>query len=314
MSRFGTEWLLIATLTPYLHEWWWALELPAHFHPHIVVAGAGLMLFTFLLKQHIAMFLAALCVVNSGLAIYSVPVNDSAPDAGISVLSQNVSYGNESFEAFLQTVEREQPDIIVLIEYTPEWEAAMDRLPDDYVSRITAPDSGAFGIAILSKLPLEYHEFMYFGQSEVPAIAARFESTDFDGTLIGLHLNPPIGSTWAEDRNIQTGELKDYLLQLGAPFVVVGDFNNTPWSPTFKSFVSETDWYVAKPVLAATWPAKAKRFGIPIDLAVASGDVALGTRETLVLPGSDHFGIRVNVGNQAVNRGQRQDSTAGAAN
>ena len=298
LSRFGTEWLLIATLTPYLHEWWWVLELPAHFHPHIAVAGAALVLFAFLLRQRIVMVLAAAAVVNSGLSIYAVPAGSSEPDAGISILSQNVSYGNDSFDALLEIIEREQPDIVVLLEYTSEWEAAMDRLPDRYLSRITAPDNGAFGIAMFSTLPLESHEFMYLGQSEVPAIAARFESDDFDGTLIGVHLNPPIGSTWATDRNIQTRELKEYLLQLGEPFVTVGDFNNTPWSPTFRSFIAETDWYVAKPLLTATWPARANRFGIPIDLAVASADVTLGSRETVILPGSDHFGIRIDVGSQ----------------
>jgi endonuclease/exonuclease/phosphatase (EEP) superfamily protein YafD len=144
----------------------------------------------------------------------------------------------------------------------------------------------------------ESHEFMYLGHSDVPAIAARFESADFNGTLIGMHLNPPIGSTWAEDRNIQMEELKNYLLQLDEPFVAVGDFNNTPWSPTFRLFLAETEWSVARPLLSATWPAKADRFGIPIDFAVASGDAALGNRTTVTLPGSDHFGIRIDVGNQ----------------
>ena len=298
MSRFGTEWLLIATLTPYLHEWWWGLELPAHFHPHIVVAGAGLVLFAFLLKQHFVMILAVICVVNSGLAIYSVPSKAPDPDAGMSIVFQNVSYGNDSFDAFLRIIERNQPDVVVLLEYTPEWEAAMDRLPDTYISRITASDNGAFGIAMLSRLPLQSHEFMYLGQSEAPAIAARFESADFDGTVIGVHLSPPIGSTWAADRNLQTEQLRDYLLQLDGPFVAAGDFNNTPWSPTFKSFLSATDWHVATPVLAATWPAQADRFGIPIDLAVASGDVSFGTKEIIVLPGSDHLGVRINAGNR----------------
>ena len=297
MSRFGAEWLLIATLMPYLHEWWWGLELPAHFHPHIVAAGAGLVVFAFLLKQHIVMILAAFCVANSGLAIYSVPSKALQPDTGISILSQNVSYGNDSFDEFLQIIDRQQPDVIVLLEYTPEWEAAMDRLPDDYVSTITAPDKGAFGIAMLSKLPLESHEIMFLGKSEVPAIAARFESAAFDGTLVGVHLNPPVGSTWVDDRGMQTEQLKNYLLQLESPFVAVGDFNNTPWSPSFQAFLAETDWYVAKPLLAATWPAQADRFGIPIDLAIASGDVVLGNKQTVTLPGSDHFGIRVDAGN-----------------
>ena len=174
----------------------------------------------------------------------------------------------------------------------------MDQLPDEYISRITAPDSGAFGIAMFSKLPLKSHEFMYLGKSAVPAIAARFESEVFDGTVIAVHLNPPIGSTWAEDRNIQTNQLKDYLLQLDEPFVAVGDFNNTPWSPTFRSFMEENDWYVNKPILTATWPARADRFGIPIDLAVASAEVAIGDRETVVLPGSDHRGIRFKISSQ----------------
>lgn len=295
LSRFGTECLLIATLTPYLHGWWWAFELPAHFHPQIIVAGAALVLLTLLLRQRIVMVLAVVSIVNSGLAIYAVPASSSGTDSAISVLSQNLSYGNSAFDKFLDIVARENADVIVLLEYTSEWEAAMERLPDEYISRVTASDSGAFGIAMFSKLPLMTHEIMYLGQSEVPAIAARFESADFDGTLIGVHLNPPIGSTWATDRNIQTAQLKDYLLEQDEPFVAVGDFNNTPWSPTFRSFLSETNWYVGKPLLDATWPARAGRFGIPIDLAVASAEVTFGNKQIVVLAGSDHNGIRFDI-------------------
>ena len=299
LSRFGTECLLIATLTPYLHDWWWAFELPAHFHPHIAAAAALTVLLALALRQRTVMSLAVASLLNSGVAMYSVPTRLSAGDSGISVLSQNLSYGNPSFDEFLNIVVREVPDIVVLLEYTPEWEAAMDRLAGEYISRITAPDSGAFGIAMFSKLPLESHELLHLGQSKVPAIAARFESSEFDGTLVAVHLNPPIGSTWSTDRNLQLSELRDYLLALDHPFVAAGDFNNTPWSPTFRSFVMETDWHIARPSMLATWPAMAGRFGIPIDLAVASAEISLGNKGTLDLPGSDHRGIRIDISNRA---------------
>jgi endonuclease/exonuclease/phosphatase (EEP) superfamily protein YafD len=285
--------LLVATLAPYLHDWWWAFELPAHFHPQIALAAALLTLFALLLRQRIVMVIAAVSLIHSGLAINSVPTGSSTADAGISVLSQNLSYGNSSFDAFMETIDRENPDVLVLLEYTPEWEAAMGGLPDEYSARITAPDSGAFGIAMISRLPIESHEVFNLGQSGVPAIAARFGTADFDGTLVGMHLYPPVGATWATDRNLQLSELRVYLHELESSFIAIGDFNNTPWSPTFESFLEGTNWQFASPALDATWPSALGRFGIPIDLAITSPDVALGSKQTLALPGSDHQGIYI---------------------
>ena len=292
LNRLGAECLLLATVAPYLREVWWAFELPAHFQPHIIVASLAVLIVAFLLRQRIVAALAVVALANSALAIYEVPSNEPATGPGISVLSQNLSLGGASFADFAAVVRREQPDILVLQEYTPSWDAAMTQLADKYTSRIAVPENGVFGIALLSRLPIASYEIIELGQSAVPAVVARFETADFDGTLVGLHLNAPVDATLAADRNRQLVQLKQYLQTLDSPFVVAGDFNNTPWSPTFAAFIGGTTWHLASPILTPTWSSALGIAGIPIDLALASGDVALGQRRTFRLPGTDHRGVR----------------------
>jgi endonuclease/exonuclease/phosphatase (EEP) superfamily protein YafD len=88
---------------------------------------------------------------------------------------------------------------------------------------------------------------------------------------------------------------QDTLRKIAGPLVVVGDFNAAPWSRRLKEFFRKFG-LAPMPFPVPTWPAKAGRFGVPIDHVLVSG----GARLVSITPwgaglGSNHRGLLVGI-------------------
>ena len=71
----------------------------------------------------------------------------------ISVMSFNILGLNQSQDAVLEVISKNQPDVLVVIEYTSNWVGVFEALHADYPYRIEQPRWHGFGIALFSKFP-----------------------------------------------------------------------------------------------------------------------------------------------------------------
>lgn len=294
----GAVVLLLLSLLPYFHEFWWVFELPSHFRPHIAVVSTVLGIYALTVKRWHSSALAFVAATFCWTTVLTVPTIPPFDNSGVVVVSQNLYLANGRVDDALNVLLEEDPDIVVLQEYTPEWHASLKTVADQYLTTITVPRKGVFGIALFSKLPVKSHEILALGDSGAPAIVAEFDTPQVRAHFVAIHFQPPMRHRWATERNRQLDELKRYLKKLKGAYAVVGDFNNTPFSPTLRAFIRDTQMTLGQSNWRPTWPSALGWAGIPIDLALGSEGVKISSMFTIDPIGSDHRGLRFSVTTQ----------------
>ena len=111
--------------------------------------------------------------------------------------------------------------------------------------------------------------------------------------IVGIHLRPPVSAEWSAERNRQLSDLAALARREIDPLVLVGDFNVTPYSPFFTQTLASAglrDSGRARGV-HFSWPTFFPILGIPIDLCVISGHLAVLEHRRGPGIGSDHYPI-----------------------
>lgn len=287
--------LAFAHALPLLRGLPWFAELPAHFPAHTALAALLLGGLAIASRSRVAAIVNAVVLASALTPLWLAAVAAPTVAPSVTILSQNLSFRQQDFERFRELAVRRSPDLIALQEYTPEWHAALAELRSGYPHSITEPRAGAFGIALYSRLPLEDVEAFGLGDFENPTLSARVSSDRFVGRILNVHLMPPMEADWAADHARQVNELAVKVADLDEPVVIVGDFNDTPGSPTMRRFMERTGLRFAPPVWLPTWPDRLGVAGIAIDLAVMSPGVGAAERERVTSVGSDHRGVWLEV-------------------
>ena len=102
-------------------------------------------------------------------------------------------------------------------------------------------DQEKFGLALLSRVPLESVRFETFGDKWSPSIVARLSLDGRPATVIGTHPPAPIGAKTWENRNEHLAELAQFVAGLDGPVLVAGDLNMTMWSPHYDRLIETAD-------------------------------------------------------------------------
>ena len=149
-------------------------------------------------------------------------------DAGrtLRLFSANVLFTNLETEPLLAEIRAADPDIVLLQEYSPVWQAAFtaSELPQVYPYRLLNPLDTPFGTAIWSKLPLQDAELW-----DVDGIVMNRAAIVVDGQLLRLYnVHPPPPTNAFYRWNGRMALLVGALQAEAGPLIAVGDFNVTP--------------------------------------------------------------------------------------
>jgi endonuclease/exonuclease/phosphatase (EEP) superfamily protein YafD len=299
LSRFVTyaaAAAAIASLMPLAARLGWAFDLATHFRVQYVVIDALLAVALAAQRKLVFSALLTACAALSAwvaLPYVALTSNPAAAPAGptIKLLSANVLYRNHSSKRLLEIVRRESPDVVVLIEYTPEWAQMVDELRAAYPHRVEGPGSGAFGIALFSRFELE--SATPFDLGDVSEIEARLLTPRGALTLFAVHLRSPTTPWRGALRNRQLDGLAQRVERVVGPVAVIGDFNLTPYSPYFSDWLARTRLTDTRRgrTLSPSWPTWLPIAAIPIDHCAVSGDVTIVAHRSLPAFGSDHYPI-----------------------
>jgi endonuclease/exonuclease/phosphatase (EEP) superfamily protein YafD len=225
--------------------------------------------------------------------------SDARRDAHLTIASANVSLNNQHPAALLRWLESTRPDLVVLLEVTPDYAAGLARLPA-FPFRHLVPSSDAFGITLLSRHPLVQARTVSNG-SDPAYIEARINWRGHPVDLIAWHPMPPISRQDAATRNRNLRRLAENAHHTGIPTVLAGDLNATPWSSAF-SGLGGTGLARASG-LSPTWPAAGLGlFGIPIDHVLVTPHWSVVSHSVGPDIGSDHLPILVQLvkGNDSI--------------
>ena len=254
----------------------------------------------------------SIATIWSGVLVTQVywPVDQPPPgEQVVRIMSYNVFGANWNFEAAVTEIVSQDPDVLVVCEYTRNWHDILQVLYDDYPHRLTLPRWHGFGIAVLSKIPIDSHEVLQLGtvvdkngkrqtvtDNPVPVVNLKFGQRTV--RLVGFHSLSPMNQQRMTLRNQQFADLGKFLAKKDVPTILVGDLNCTTWSYFLKKdLLKRARLFDSRQGIGyqGTWRADLKPFTIPIDHALVSRHIHVHDRWTGNRGGSDHLPIIVEV-------------------
>ncbi len=223
------------------------------------------------------------------------------------VLTANVTYKNDSYSEVVELIQREDPDLLLLIEIDSEWEEGLAPLNERYEYRVGEVRGEGLGIVLWSRFPFLEQEVKYLVSERRPSL---FVTLDIPGIgpirYVGTHPVPP-GLKDRITHNDETTErrdsrVRDAELMLVARhvqqdsdnrWIVTGDFNDVAWSDTTKLFADLSDLKDPRHGrrLLSTYHAERPFWRYPIDHLFVSDGFHLVDLDRIRLKGSDHFAI-----------------------
>jgi len=283
-----------ATLAGYAGRWHWLADLASHFRWYWLVAA--LVWFAVAGWRRDRLSAACLGVALVGnvipLAPYWIPADGTgAPGPTATVLVSNLLVGNPRSDAAVAFVRQSAADVVVLLEVDAAWAAALRGLDDRYPHRIVSPRDDSFGIAVLSRLPLEDAAVVEPGGG-MPTIVATVRG-EAAFLLVATHPLPPLSAEWSTRRDAQLAAVAEIAAASSLPVVVAGDLNATPWSAGFQALATRgrlRDTAVGRGV-RGTWNARSWLVRIPIDHVLVSPGVGVAARSVGPDLGSDHLPV-----------------------
>jgi endonuclease/exonuclease/phosphatase (EEP) superfamily protein YafD len=212
----------------------------------------------------------------------------------ISAFSFNVLQTNRDYARTISLIDREDPDIVLLLETDGLWEDALKPVIDRYPHRLSAPLDNLYGLILLSRLPVEDAEITWLIDKETPSVFATMQtSAGMRFRYIGLHPRPPQPGEDTEKRDGEIAIAARHAKLTKLPVLAMGDFNDVAWSRTsqmFKRIGGYLDPRVGRG-LFATFPANLPGLRWPLDHIFMSPDFTLLDMKVLENVGSDHLPV-----------------------
>ncbi len=276
---------------------WWVFDLTTNFRLQFLGGACVLLALLALRRKWLpAAALLVIAALNAWPVLPYVPrlaTATTAPPAAmrLKVLTVNVSFWRFSARRFREIVAEAQPDVLLVVEFTPRAEEVLAELDKVFPQQLKAPAEGPYGIGLWSRFPLQ--SAYTFPLGGVQGVEARVQTPAGVFTLLGAHLVSPTLPRRAEQRNEGLQILAQRRAAISGPVIVAGDFNVTPYSPYYSDWLATTGLTDSRygRTLSASWPAALPILGIPIDHVAVSNEFVILAHHRLPAFGSDHWGI-----------------------
>ncbi len=269
---------------PYSVHVAWLLDLASHWQwLHLTLLLAGIAL---LARRNARWLLLVPLAALPWLTVTpALPHETGTPRLELSLLTANLAQSLDA-SALRVLLDRQPVDLVLLQEVTPELAQQLGRW-QDYPYRLLAPEDSPFGLALLSRKPLDGAK-VSIDADGIPAIESRVLLPGQAIALTVVHPMPPLSPYRHQKRNMGLQVLLQKNAAHGLPGLVAGDFNASPWSQALRG-VQALGWQRASD-LNPSWPALGRGWlGIAIDQVVVNGPWRVAEQGLGPNLGSDHL-------------------------
>jgi endonuclease/exonuclease/phosphatase (EEP) superfamily protein YafD len=209
------------------------------------------------------------------------------PAARLRIVMANLLVDNTDYDALARLIRRERPDVVGLVEFSPEWRDGLAGVRAEFPYRVEAP-YGTLGLALwFREPPRKTGPPEWLLPMGAPFLHAE---VDFDGQPCQLWLVHP--RTPLIRRGVpELAALAGRFASTGGSRIVIGDLNSSEGSPLFADFLKDAGLRDTRLGFGRqpSWPADIPLFRIAIDHAFVSNDLAVADRRLGPDVGSDHF-------------------------
>jgi endonuclease/exonuclease/phosphatase (EEP) superfamily protein YafD len=279
----------------------WVFLLAGVFRLQYIVVLCGAALLALALGRirlaSIAAALAALNMVAIGVPLTAPATAAHGPTTGsLRLLIANVEVGNHRAGAVERLIERVQPDVVGIVELTPEMAGRPGRSLPGYRMRRIVPRDDAYGIGLYSRVPLDSARVARFpSDGGPPTVIARARVAGKPVTVVVTHVHTPFAGSIHVRHLEALGRARS---ALGRNVAICGDFNTVPWSRPFRRLASDarmTELYGDDAWSGYSWPTWTSVLRVPLDNCLVSHGLAVTDHRHGPDIGSDHFPLVVDL-------------------
>jgi endonuclease/exonuclease/phosphatase (EEP) superfamily protein YafD len=222
----------------------------------------------------------------------STPAGPSATRQ-LRVVQLNAWFRNHDVATTARLLESAHADVAVIEEWDPATLSLLARELPSYRYSYVDPNLSRHGAAVFSRWPIAHArtEQLAGADGAAAVVDVSWENTVI--TVVGVHVHWPLGGGVAALRDAELAQLAELARKRHGPFMLVGDFNMTPWSAAFARLVADSGLADAARGrgLISTWPTQFPPLGMTIDHCFVSPEWhTLGVRRAASI-GSDHFPV-----------------------
>jgi endonuclease/exonuclease/phosphatase (EEP) superfamily protein YafD len=292
-----------ASLAALLAPLGWPFELFAHFRWQLGAAALALLLASLVLRRPWMMAVACVTVLLqwlpsallSGRATAHESTVLACREEPLRVVTANAWFANPDYTELVAWLSRSDADIIALQEITPQSVLALESLAQAYPYRKVIPRDDPYGIALLSRWPIDAVLSMDFAEDGLPSLVANLGVHGRKLQVIALHTRWPVlpGLQVARDRALQQAAAHAFTRPEAT--ILLGDLNLTPYAPAFARLVAESglrDAFAGES-WRPTWQADFWPLALPIDHVLIPRRGCVTGYEIGPDVGSDHRPLRV---------------------
>jgi endonuclease/exonuclease/phosphatase (EEP) superfamily protein YafD len=215
-------------------------------------------------------------------------------DQSISLITANVYQYNRNDKKYIQNLERQNADVMLLLETDTWWQNSLSVLKEKYPYSIEVPLENTYGMMLFSKLKFDKYSVEYLVENDIPSIhVGLILPSGKKVQLYCVHPTPPV-----PNENPRSTERDKELLLVGKlarknkyPVIVMGDLNDVAWSYTtalFSKYSGLLDPRKGRGFFN-TFHAWYPFLRFPLDHVFCSVDFKLLDIKKLDACGSDHF-------------------------
>ena len=221
--------------------------------------------------------------------------DDDDNGACFTAIALNVKQSNDRYSRVAGLIERENPDLLLLMETNGAWMDALEPQLAQYPERLSMPLENKYGMAFASRVPVIKAKMITNTSANTPTLYATLRLNNGSAfEFVGLHPRPPLPgeSTRKRDQNIaRAGAITPGGL---ADVVVMGDFNDVPWSTTTTQFRNDGDYRDPRAGRGTypTFPASMAFIGWPLDQIMVKNAIRVQSFEILEDVGADHLPMK----------------------
>lgn len=267
----------------------WIFDLLSHWQFLYFILGC--LFFVLCIKKYAE--LSIICMISIFLVClssYHTPAHlaktvKTPLEKPLKIVSSNVLFTTKNLDYLKSIIDKEQPDIIYLIEVNQQHMSSLENIAkEDRYYLFSNPHNSPFGYAVLSK------EKIAFEKKNMPEEFLYFQKEGLCGALV--HLMPPISQAGKEIRDNTVSQLINTMNNCEEKTAfIAGDFNATPWSSPLLR-LKQQGFHTGSHVLP-TWPTFFyKWIGIPIDHILIKNNHSF-SRYEVINPenNSDHYAL-----------------------
>lgn len=251
----------------------WYMELAAYAVPLYAVFGSvALLIGVWCRHRRLAQFSSLLTLTTFlllwwvGRPVPVAPVFAEAPER-IRILTANLFVHNDDPTRLLAYIRETHPDVVMLQEFDPEWQARLRPLEHMYPEHFACArgPGGDLDLGVYWRLPDVRARSLV--QDGLPGCLLEVEVLGQHLALLNLHTAAPFTASRAKRHTEQMHALAQWLELEPRDVVVVGDLNSTPWTPLFRETLAATKLRSARTGIGVlgTWPAYLGPIATPLD-------------------------------------------------